>query len=95
MSNYSILQQNTLAGLSEMAGHLYLKLIDQFEGHKSPDNERRAFLAACRFEEGCGETLDYTLRHAPLANMDDGTLSTLSAFFAERWRHNFMEHAQT
>jgi hypothetical protein len=89
MSNYSILQQNTLAGLSEPAQFLYLKLLDVFQGHKA-SGERKAFLAACLFEDRCAGVLDYILRNMPGAP-DDRTRSELARFHAERWRHNFME----
>lgn len=89
MSNYTHLQRNTLDGLSEMAGSMYLKLLDVFEGHARVDGERRAFLAANRFEAGCAEVLDYILRNMPLG-ADDRTRAELSRFFAERYRHNFM-----
>lgn len=88
MSNYSVLQRNTLDGLSDMAGILYLKLCDAFEAHKGAANERKAFLAACRFENGCAETLDHILTRYPgFAHI---ALADLRRFFAERWRHNFM-----
>lgn len=90
MTNYSPLQANTLAGLSETAGCLYLKLLEVFEAHKSPANERRAFLAADYYEQNAGAVLDYILRHNPVHRLDEPTLQSLSAFFAERWRHNFM-----
>ena len=95
MSNYSILMQNTLDGLSETAGALYCKLLDAFEAHKSPNNERRAFLAADRYDRQCGEVLDYIIRNNPANHVGDETLTALAHFFAERWRHNFMgeQHA--
>ena len=88
-SNYSPLQRNTLDGLSETAGVLYMRLLDAFEAHKAAANERRAFLAACDYDERAGTTLDYILRYSPM-NVDDKTRSELSAFFATRWRNNFM-----
>lgn len=88
MSNYSILMQNTLDGLSETAGCLYLKLLDVFQGH-TKEGERKAFLAACDYEEKFGATLDYILRNMPDAP-DDETRATLSQFFSERFRNNFM-----
>jgi hypothetical protein len=90
-TNYSILQQNTLAGLSETAGLLYLKLLDVFEAHRSRENECRCLLAACRYDDQAGNVLDFIMRNSPAHNLDAGTLSKLSAFFADRWRHNFME----
>ncbi|MES2783401.1 MAG: hypothetical protein V4657_11435 [Pseudomonadota bacterium] len=85
MSNHSTLERNTLDGFSEAAGILYLKLIDVYQGH-----ERKAFMAACRFEERCAGVLDYILRNGPMA-LDAKTKAELSAFFSERWRHNFMD----
>lgn len=89
--NYTTLQRNTLDGLSETAGCLYLKLVDAFEGHRSRANERRAFLTACRYEDGCGEVIDYILRNNPVHDLDARTLTSLSQFCAERWRHNFID----
>lgn len=91
MSNYTILAQNTLDGLSETAGILYLKLLDVFEGHRSKDGERKAFLTACRYEDKCGEVIDYILRNSSAHSIDSRTMADLSRFFAERWRNNFME----
>lgn len=84
-NNLPILYQNTMAGLSESAGILYLKLIDVFQ------SEKKAFVAACRYENQRGEVLDYILHNMPQARPDQRTISDLSRFFAERWRHNFME----
>lgn len=88
MSNYSILQRNTLDGFSETAQVLYLKLTDVFQG-----NERKAFAVASFYENRCGNVLDYIMRNSPAHQLDARTISQLSAFFAERWRHNFMERA--
>ena len=85
MSNYSILQQNTLDGFSESAGILYMKMLDVFQ-----QNEHKAFMAACRYEDKCAGVLDYILRNMPNAP-DDETRCILSQFFADRWRNNFME----
>lgn len=85
MGNYSILERNTLDGLSEPAGMLYLKLLDVFQG-----NERRAFIGACRYEDCCASTTDYILRHMPDAP-DDETRRKLFEFLTERYRHNLME----
>lgn len=84
MDNHSILERNTLDGLSEPSGILYLKLLDVFQG-----NERRAFLVACRFEDRCAGLLDYIFQHLLPSNKN--TRHELSQFFSERWRHNFME----
>lgn len=87
MTNYSCLQQNTLDGLSETAGCLYLKLCDVFQG-----DERRALFAACRYEDRLGGTLDFILRTMPNAPTPE-TRAMLSQFFSERYRHNFMDCA--
>lgn len=84
MGNYSTLQRNTLDGLSEMAGMLYLKLTDVYR------NEHKAFIAACRFEDNCAATIDYILRSSPVHNLDEKTMSEISHFFSERWRNNFL-----
>jgi dsDNA-binding SOS-regulon protein len=81
---------NTLNGLSETAGELYLKLLDVMQGH-TREGERKAFMSACRYDQKCGEVLDYILRNAPNAP-DERTRIELSRFFAERWRNNFMEN---
>jgi len=85
MGNYSTLQHNTLDGLSEMAGMLYLKLTDVLR------NERKAFIAACRFEDNCAATIDHILRNSPVHDLDEKTMSELSRFFSERWRNNFLD----
>ena len=91
MSNYSTLQQNTLLGFSETAGCLYLNLLDKYQGWNTNDGERMAFLEAHRYENSVGETLDYILDGAPMWSLDPSTKKSLSGFFADRWRHNFME----
>lgn len=90
--NYSTLQRNTLDGLSETAGCLYLKLLDTLEAHRSQHNERIAFLIACRYDSQVGGVIDYILRHFYHLNKSDPeTFAILSQFFSERWRNNFME----
>lgn len=84
MSNYSILQQNTLLGLGETAGVLYLRLCDQFR------DERRAFFEACRFDKRVAGPLDRIWRSPCFDDMPDHTRQELNVFMAERWRHNFM-----
>ncbi len=92
-SNLPILAQNTLLGLSETAGILYLKLLDQFEGWSNPANERRAFLTACDYEDRCGSVLGHILTAYPgFSHVAGKTRADLSRFFSERWRHNFMPH---
>ena len=86
MSNYSILEQNTLAGFSETAGCFYLKLIDVFKG-----DESKAFFVANQYERKVGNVFDYILAYNPVWKADASTKTQLSAFFAERWRHNFMQ----
>lgn len=88
--NYSILQRNTLDGLSEAAGILYLKLCDTLQGHASLDQDRKAFMCATRFDERCGTVLDHILRNGPIPKLTPKTKTELSKFFAERWCHNFM-----
>ena len=88
-NNYSILQRNTLDGFSETAGCLYLKLLDVFQGHKSGDSERRAFLEACLYEDAGGGHVGKML-HNPIHNASGETISGLSLFFSERWRNNCM-----
>lgn len=85
------LQLNTLDALSKTAGHLYLELFDAWEGHKSPENEQRAFFAACEYEDRFGSFVDAVMRSNPVHRFDDRTFSDLSIFFAKRWRNNFME----
>jgi hypothetical protein len=84
--NHSILERNTLAGFSEAAGMLYLRLLDQYQG-----DEQRAFMAANQFEDQCAATLGNIIERYPgFLDITTGTKSKLSRFFAERWRHNFM-----
>jgi hypothetical protein len=76
MSNYSILQQNTLDGLpSEEAKSIYLRGCSR--------NERQAFWAACQWEESLKPFLDKFLQMAsePFSGcVPDG----LREFFLER-----------
>lgn len=94
MRNLAPLQLNTLAGFSETAGALYLDLLDKFEGWADRTGERKAFWTACRYEQECGEALDYILRENPVHDLDARTMSDLSQFFAARWRNNFMTRAE-
>ena len=88
MSNYSILQHNTLYGLSETAGILYLRLCDQYR------DERRAFLEADRYDNRCGEVLHKVLYEYPgFAEIPQQVKTDLSRFMSERWRNNFIEGA--
>jgi len=84
MDNYTTLQRNTLDGLSETAGILYLRLCDQYR------DERKAFWEACRYDDSVGATFDYIVRNSPAHNLDESTITSLSRFMSERWRHNFM-----
>lgn len=93
MSNYSVLQQNTLAGLSDGAGKLYLDLCDRYQAHKSDASERRAFLEASRYDERVGGVIDHILRNYPCGDLPSETITSLSQFFADRYRHNFMQVA--
>ncbi|MEM8575907.1 MAG: hypothetical protein AAGF48_14935 [Pseudomonadota bacterium] len=91
MSNLSILQQNTLAGLSDPAGHLYLMCCDKFCSHDGRTEETRAFKEACRFERSAAETFDYIVDNNPVHDVDEETKESLSRFLAARWFNNFME----
>lgn len=91
--NYSTLQRNTLDGLSETAGFLYLKLVDTLQGHRPGPAERQAFLEACRYDEVVGRALDRIMLSGCDMDPQSGAYRELSAFFAERYRHNFMERA--
>jgi hypothetical protein len=84
MTNYSFLEQNTLSGFSETAGILYMKLLDVFQG-----DERKAFWAANRYEDKCGNVIGYILDNMPKAP-DSKTRHQISQFFSERYRHNFL-----
>lgn len=88
--NYTPLQCNTLDGLSEMAGCLYLDLCDLYRAHESQANERRAFLEACRFEDQAARTIDYIMDNNPVWTLNAEVKSQLSQFFATRWLHNFI-----
>ena len=99
MSNMTVLQQNTLAGLSETAGMLYLALVDKYQGHRAGPGERRAFMEAAKYDERTGNVIDYILTNCPLDHWADTprplpqrARTELSSFFAERWRHNFIGH---
>lgn len=91
MTNYTPLQKNTLDGLSETAGILYMDLCDKLKAHESRENERVAFLAACGFDMGAGGVFDYIMRNYPgFSDVDDGTKTKLARFCADRYRHNFV-----
>lgn len=91
-SNHSILTANTLLGLSEPAQLLYLTLLDRYQGHTDRRGEHRALFAATRFERRCAGTIAYILEHAPtMQEFPPSVRTSLHQFFAERWRHNFMD----
>lgn len=101
MSNYSILQQNTLLGFSEGAQHLYLRLCDAYQAHAGQEGERRAFLDACHYEEKVGEVLSYILKMMPIIVPEYGSIGAdrpwvrdLERFFADRYLHNFMHREE-
>ena len=84
--NYSTLERNTLHGLSEPAGHLYLKLLDKYQG-SNRSGEKRAFLEACRYDEQVGRVTAKMLQGAPHF-ADAETRSEVGRYLAERWMHN-------
>lgn len=92
MDNYSPLQRNTLAGLSDISGLLYLQLCDKYEAHKSQDRERRAFLDACECEEKMGEVISHIIYEYPgFETVSEEVKHDLCSFFMKRWLNNFME----
>lgn len=89
MSNHSILVQNTLDGFSEASQHLYLTLLDAYQGHSNTTNELKALKATCRYEDNIGNTLSYILSNGPLS-LDSKTKKELLKYFSERWKNNFI-----
>lgn len=83
MSNYSVLQHNTMHGFSETASVLYLDLVDKLQC------EKKAFFAACKYEEKLGILLEKLF--TSYFELDKEVLIQLSTFFAKRYMHNFME----
>jgi hypothetical protein len=84
MHNYSILQRNTLDGLSEIAGIHYLRMLDVYQG-----DERRAFFSADQLDRKIGRILDYIFRNMPTA--PDAKLRVeVSRLLEARWFHNFI-----
>jgi hypothetical protein len=90
--NYPTRVANGLAALSDDAHPLYLRLLDLWQGWSNAKAENRCFLAALAYSEKCGAVIDHILRLGPI-NVPDSARAELLAFFAERWRHNFMEAA--
>jgi len=91
-SNYSPLMQNTLDGFSEGAGHLYLKLLEKYQG-----DERKAFFEADRYERSVGRMASALMAKALEIGTEQGIVGTnpnamsdLEKFLADRWRNNFM-----
>lgn len=84
-TNYSILETNTLDGLSEGGGVVYMRLIDKYQG-----NERKAFALACVFDDSCGSVLEYILVNGPI-DCTPKVRSELLAFHAQRWLNNFLD----
>lgn len=85
-SNYSHLEENTLAGLSEAGGILYLKLVEKYNG-----NETKAFLAAHKYDNTCGEVLSHILKNGPtFESYPEEVRKNLLTFLTERYRNNFM-----
>ena len=90
MSNLSVLAQNTLAGLSETAGLLYLNLLDTYQGWNSPTGERQAFFEADRYESLVAGKLDHILENYPgFEQMPPRIKADLKAFLTNRWKNNF------
>lgn len=87
--NYSPLQLNTKAGLSEGGFHIYLKLCDAYQANGSDANERRAFMEACGYDRDCGELLEYVARNSPAHDLDEDTIASVGRFVADRWFYNF------
>lgn len=85
MSNYSILENNTLYGFSEPTQNLYLKLLDTHQG-RTKGGEMRAFLEADRFERSIGRDLGKALLKAPHP-AGVKVRKEVGEFIADRWRH--------
>lgn len=77
-------------GVRRYSRRAVLKLTEVFQAQRSAGDERRAFFAACDYEDKCRNVLNYILYNSPAHHLDERTISSLSKFFAERWRHNFM-----
>lgn len=92
--NYSILERNTLDGLGDGAGHLYLKLRAKYQG-----DDRRAFLEASRYDEEFGRILGLLFAKTAEIRTSQGIIECanpvveqdLEKFAADRWFHNFRE----
>ena len=89
MDNYTTLQRNTLEGFSPVAGLVYMRLYDKYEGHKSKSNEAKALLQADFFEQFCGNTLHKILHEYPWDEINISTICDLEEFLALRYVHNF------
>jgi hypothetical protein len=91
MSNLPVLTQNTLAGLSEGAGLLYLDLLDKYQGWNSVNGERKAFFKADRYERLCGGVADHIIDAYPGFNHVPSDVKTsVKSFIKDRWKNNFI-----
>ena len=92
MSNLPNLVANTCAGFSDSAQHLYLALIDKYEGWTKPEGELRAFIEADHYETYVGNFLTTVFDGMvnQLGYKPGPHIQQLAQFFADRYRHNYI-----
>jgi hypothetical protein len=92
VSNLPVIAQNTLAGLSEGAGLLYLDLLDKYQGWNSVQGERKAFFEADRYERLCGDVTDHIIDAYPgFSHVPSDVKTSVKSFLKDRWENNFMD----
>lgn len=87
--NLPNLVANTLDGFEEGAQHLYLALLDRYQGWSDREGELRAFRGACHYSDGAGGIFEHILDRGPGVPPDGPWKGELKKFMADRWLHNF------
>lgn len=97
-SNLPVGVQNTLLGFSDMGQHVYLLLMDKYNGWGSKENELKAFWAADRAERLAGDTFEKIINHMctmpeyqkiATSSIEEAK-EALALFMAKRHINNFL-----
>ena len=92
MNNLPILTQNTLLGLSEGGGLLYLDLLDKHQGWNNVQNEHKAFFEAHNYDSKVGCVFDHIIdNYDSFSNISKDIKTSMKSFMKDRWKNNFMD----
>lgn len=95
--NLPIIVRNTMDGLGEGAQHLYLAMLDRYQGWNDRRGELAAFLIADDYQNRLGDVIDHILDNGrfqfPAVVENRDWKADLRRFFSERYRHNFLPAA--